>query len=155
MTAQLAETPVGFDLNQPFYRVIVTGSRDWLEAPSVWRPLDALLQHYGRIAVVHGLCPDGADAHAETWLQRNAGPRVRPGRFPADWPRYKGRAGFIRNGVMVRSGADLVLAFANPCSRRRPWCPPGKHPSHGTADCVAQAREAGIPIKFSPEGMSW
>jgi hypothetical protein len=153
--AQVEPLAAEFIPNMPFFRVIVTGSRDWRDAASVWTPLNALLGHYRRIVVVHGLCPDGADAHAESWLQENVGPHVRPGRFPADWARHGGQAGFIRNGVMVRAGADLVLAFANPCRRRRPWCPPGEHPSHGTADCVKQARGAKIPIKFSPKGMSW
>lgn len=136
-------------------RVIVTGSRDWRGTASVWVPLTRLLERHGQVTVLNGKCPRGADELASRWVDeyRNEGASEIP--FEADWDRHPGQAGFIRNGKMVAAGAHQVLAWANPCSRRRPWCPPGRHPSHGTADCVAKARAAGIPVYFCPQGMSW
>jgi hypothetical protein len=152
---QQGQQATRFISNQRICRVIVTGSRDWRRPSSVRNALNALLGYHGSILLTHGLCPTGADDDAETWFQENVAPNVRRKVFPANWKLHGSRAGFIRNEVMILSGADLVLAFANPCPARKPWCPPGLHPSHGTADCVKQARQAGIQVKFSPEGMSW
>jgi len=53
--------------------------------------------------------------------------------YPADWKKYGPSAGPIRNQQMIDEGKpDLVVAF------------PG---GHGTADMVARAKKAGIPVK--------
>jgi hypothetical protein len=55
--------------------------------------------------------------------------------YPADWELHGKAAGPIRNEEMIRSGADLVIAFAG---------------GRGTADRVARARRAGIPVREGP-----
>jgi hypothetical protein len=54
--------------------------------------------------------------------------------FPADWERYKRRAGIIRNLEMLDQEPDLVIAF---------W--DGK--SRGTAHTIGEARRRGIPVE--------
>lgn len=52
--------------------------------------------------------------------------------FKADWDEHGKAAGPIRNGRMINEGQpDIVLAF------------PG---GRGTANCVKQAEEAGVPV---------
>lgn len=137
-------------------RVIVTGSRDWARASSVNGALDNILRRYGRVTVVQGLCPTGADVFAHRWVEmRSATRNVSGVGFPANWNKEGRQAGFVRNEQMVQAGADMVLAFALPCRRRTKWCPPGLHASHGTADCVLRAKKAKIPVFFSPHGLKW
>ena len=77
----------------------------------------------------------GADELAEMWARRHGIPALP---FPANWyPNGRGggldrSAGPKRNARMIRDGRpDIVIAF------------PG---GTGTADCVSQARSAGIKV---------
>lgn len=156
----------------PEYRVLVTGSSDWRDAKAIWVRLDAFLFFCRvtsrRLVVVHGDCATGADRIAARWCARaikTHGARwVRAEAHPADWdgpcrpgckPGHRRRrngtlycpaAGNYRNGEMTRLGAARCLAFARPCRRRgcTRWAQP--HCSHGTFDCITQARRAGIPV---------
>lgn len=124
------------------YRVLVTGSRDWEDEAAVRRALvDAWVASNGRpFIVVHGHCPTGADAVAESWgasmAALHADTTVE--RHPALWHRADGRydrtAGFRRNAEMVAAGADLVLAFI-------------KAGSHGATQCLELAEKASIPTR--------
>jgi hypothetical protein len=136
-------------------RVIVTGSRDWRSVAQVRSALSRLLARHGKVLVIHGLCPTGADRFAAEWVADHRGQGASEKPHPANWAELGKNAGPTRNGVMIDEGGDVVLAFADPCRTRKPWCPPGRHPSHGTADCVRKARAAGIPVYFCPQGMSW
>ncbi|MFJ5967918.1 SLOG family protein [Streptomyces sp. NPDC093060] len=122
------------------YRVLVTGSRDWPTPSTVWAALnntreEALLagQH---LAVVHGACPTGADAHAAHWAEtaRQFATGVTEERHPADWTRHGKSAGFRRNAEMVNLGADICLAFI-------------KDGSRGASHTARLAEQAGIPIR--------
>jgi hypothetical protein len=102
-------------------RVLVTGSRDWRDVHAVRRQLGNLI---GRspdgLVVVHGACPNGADAIATEWVtdsQPHYGPLVTEEAHPADWNQHGKRAGFIRNTEMVEAGADVCLAFIRGRSR--------------------------------------
>lgn len=121
-------------------RVIVTGSRDFTDQALVWSVLDELYAVGGRLLLVHGACPTGADKHANDWaILRQHGPHagnnVLVDRFPANWSHGRG-AGMARNAQMVKAGADLVVAFFAP--------PPAEN--KGTAGCVKLARRAGIEV---------
>ncbi|MCP9209675.1 SLOG family protein [Streptomyces sp. NEAU-Y11] len=136
------------------FTLIVTGSRDWRDRRSIWMPLDKLLQGHGRIAVRNGKARKGLDRLVSEWAvaRMHDGAIEIPHR--ADWDAHGWRAGFLRNGEMVDAGANSLLAWANPCRKEdRRWCPPGEHPSHGTADCARRARAAGIPVFSCPLGM--
>jgi hypothetical protein len=70
-----------------------------------------------------------------------------------DWARSR-QAGHQRNGRMVAKaaarGGDCVAVVAA-CAD--PKCPEaGSHDSHGTANCMDQAREAGLDVERIPAG---
>lgn len=127
-------------------RVLVTGSRDWEDADSVNSTLDRVRSwwppHLGMI-VVHGACPDGADYYANEWAIHNPSALAEP--HPAKWREKGYAAGVIRNSEMVALGADICLAFMNPCVRPR-CSDPQPHPSHGTHDCMIKAKAEDIPV---------
>ena len=133
-------------------RVLVTGSRDWADADAVHTALYAQgrLSPQGRMLVIHGACPTGADALAQRFAEDYAHYGVEALRVPADWarvctddcyhpPRYRNyvpycpSAGTLRNQQMVDLAADVCLAF-----------PLGR--SVGTRDCMRRAHTAGIPV---------
>lgn len=117
-------------------RVLVTGSRDWSDAVVLsWALTRTAIDPETRLlrpdlVVVHGDCPTGADAMAQSFCEFLGVPTER---HPADWSKYGRGAGPIRNQEMVDLGADLCLAFPLPGSR-------------GTANCMKLARAAGIPV---------
>ena len=123
-------------------RVLVTGSRNWLDPLAVSRALDeAWALSGGFMILVHGDCPTGADAQAESWAvwMRSRGYSVKSEKYPADWKRFKKRAGFIRNAEMVKLGADLCLAFIY-------------NGSNGASHTRDLAKKAGIPTQTFIEG---
>lgn len=111
-------------------RVIVTGSRHLPDTGQVATALAAATTVGDTI--VHGACPTGADAQADTFA-RTRGRQTEP--HPADWGRLGRAAGPARNQHMVSLGADLVIAFPHPTL-----------PSPGTWGCVRAARRAGLPV---------
>jgi len=114
---------------KPIRRIIITGSRQWpnLDIPHM------ILDHLSKDSedgamLVHGACR-GIDLDAaEYW--GGMGKRVED--WPADWKSEGRRAGIIRNQMMVRSGADICIAFIYRESR-------------GATHCAEQADKAGIP----------
>jgi hypothetical protein len=131
------------------FRLLVTGSRTWTDRDTI----DAALTRAWRAAgsppdavLVVGRARDGADRFAEEcWTAR--GLLVDP--FPAHWKRADGTlhrgAGHERNQRMVDSGASMCVAFHDLCVL--PGChPKPPHGTHGTTDCVARAKRAGIPV---------
>jgi SLOG family YspA-like protein len=116
--------------------VIVTGGRDFTKP---WR-VDGILDSYhaqGKIVVVDGGCPTGADLFARQWVIKH-GYRTRT--HPANWRLYGDAAGPIRNGEMLRSWAHFprVVVAAFPTRT-------GK--GSGTQDCVNQARALGLTVE--------
>lgn len=110
-------------------RIIFCGGRDYANRHAVAQVLLALDEDV--VTVVHGACPTGADEIVDE-LARNFGwgPfKVEP--HPANWGLHGRAAGPRRNAQMLSAGADLVIAF------------PG---GNGTADMVARARAAGVPV---------
>lgn len=131
--------------------VLVTGGRDYGTDIDIERLYDALYTIHGQTPItvlVHGYAR-GADSIAREWGEgrRQMGQDVSVMGFRADWDlqhHCKGHrhtrlgAGHCRNGRMIawvvaQPGTDkLVLA-----------CPGGR----GTADCVRQAKAAGLVVK--------
>ena len=120
------------------YRVLVTGSRDWEDAPTLVAALEAVFdQSYSndsRLVVVQGGAA-GADIMARRWANWKYG--VDCETYEAEWrPHgiYNPQAGLVRNRLMVNLGADLCLAFIRGGSR-------------GATHCAQLAEEAGIPVR--------
>lgn len=117
------------------YRILVTGSRDWTDTDAICDALDTALDEAPKDRdtwLVVGDCPTGADHIAATWAN-TAGLTIE--RHLARWTTHGRAAGLIRNAAMVRSGADLCLAFQRDHSR-------------GTTHTITLARRAGIPIRL-------
>lgn len=147
-------------------RVLITGSRDWVSWRAVWRELDLvfadIVQHLPDadrvLTVVHGNCPQGADAFAHLWCVEEGRERAEKiginfweERHPAKWNSLGRRAGFIRNAEMVDLGADVLLAFSRVCTS--PTCRVKTvHGSHGAGHTVELAEKAGIEIRGFREG---
>ena len=112
------------------YRVLVTGSRTWTDVEEVETQLSlAKMTHPGRMVVVNGMCPTGADRIAFEWAERNGVPTEK---HPADWSQGPG-AGPWRNQAMVDSRPDIVLSF-------------NRMQSKGTEHCTAAAEAAGLKV---------
>jgi hypothetical protein len=132
-------------------RVLVTGSRTWTDAACIRRELNCelTLRSDDLFVLVLGMANRGADAIANAWAveRKKRGHPVEVERHPADWYRRGRRAGVIRNAEMVAAGADLCLAFIDPCASS--VCrKPRPHGSHGAAHCAGLAEQAGIPTTF-------
>ena len=122
-------------------RILVTGSRDWTDTATIQEMLLAQAGKRPRefVTLVHGsqvsrdrrtLVRYGADYLAGE-VAKQQGWQVET--YPAEWQRYRRRAGPLRNQLMVDHGADVCIAFPMPDSK-------------GTWDCVRRARAAGIPL---------
>ena len=106
-------------------RLLICGSRDFNDYELMVRSL----AEFKPIQVISGMAR-GADALACRWAHEH-GIALRA--MPADWKRYGPRAGFIRNGEMVRD-ADAVVAFWDGHSR-------------GTAHTISLAAAYRLPCK--------
>jgi hypothetical protein len=124
--------------------ILVTGDRRWRHPDRLAQVLDqAATQAGGRVRLLVGDCPTGADRHAARWARQRGVPfRV----FRARWAQMaaEGRsrrwAGPLRNHAMLDTldqadGERLVLAFHDDLVRSR-----------GTRQCVAAARRRGYPV---------
>lgn len=126
------------------YRVLVTGSQLWTDKAFIFEELDWEFETYflrstaDVFVLVHGDCPNGADAFAKEWgeLRKSQGLPIRIEPHPADWkgPRKRG-AGYARNAEMVKLGADSCLAFI-------------LNESNGSTHCSGLAEKAGIPTQI-------
>jgi hypothetical protein len=110
-------------------RVLITGSRTWDDITTIRIALSGR-DDPGGVTLVSGACPRGADRLCEV-VAEQLGWTVE--RHPADWDRWKKRAGFIRNNEMADLGADVCLAFHRDNSR-------------GTWHMINAAAKRGIPI---------
>lgn len=149
---------------QPPYRLLITGSRDWADTELIRHQLTRTwLTVAGPFLVVHGACPTGADDIASDWvanMQEAEMGAVAEEAHPADWDHctdtcpqghrrrkragdsvHPGRlqtycpsAGPRRNRELVACGADLALAFI-------------KGGSRGASHTAALAEQAGIETR--------
>jgi hypothetical protein len=110
-------------------RLLVCGGRNYHRARRIYDALDLLHERIGVDVLIHGDCPTGADAGADSWAM-SRGVCVDP--YPADWDAHGRSAGAIRNREMLRRAVpDCAVAF------------PG---GPGTANMVGLIEAAGIPL---------
>ena len=110
-------------------KVLVCGSRDWLDIEPIRKELSALPKDS---IIIHGAAR-GADTLADQ-VAVELGLKVKV--FPASWHRYGRAAGPIRNQKMLEEHPDLVLAFCHDLTK-----------SKGTADMIRRARLAKVKVK--------
>lgn len=136
MAGQVTAVEYGTEFTK--LRVLVCGGRDYQDRDRVTRELNNLCGEVSDeyplgtvcLAIIHGACPTGADSFADEWAVGNW---AQFKEYPADWKKHGRAAGPIRNQLMIEDGKpDMVLAF------------PG---GRGTADMIARAKRAGIPVK--------
>jgi YspA, cpYpsA-related SLOG family len=101
-------------------RLLVTGSRDWTDEDLILAELTRARAELGDGAtLVHGDARGADRMAAAIW----AGPwRLHVEPHPANWGRDGNIAGYLRNRLMVRLGADLCLAFILNHSRGATMC---------------------------------
>lgn len=117
-------------------RVLVTGSREWLNRTAIWAVLNRELeQHPEGIIVVHGKCRTGADDIADRWAagMKAIGLPVEIEEHEPDFDAHGDRAPLVRNREMAESGPDVCHAFPI-------------EGSHGTRHCMTRAMAAGVPV---------
>lgn len=119
--------------------LIVTGSRTWEKPEMIRADLDARLENYDSITLLHGHNPNGADAIAHAWALEHPD-KVVLLPFPADWKTHGPSAGPKRNQQMLEEllgMADIarigVLAYPERSSR-------------GTTDMMDRAAKAKVPV---------
>ena len=121
------------ELYRDSYRVIVAGSRTFLDYDLMRRELDNLFwispEFENRdIKIVSGMA-DGADTLAIRYADEHQLTKIL---FPANWKSYKRIAGFLRNEDMLSIATHLVVFWD------------GK--SSGTRHMIEIARAKGIPV---------
>jgi hypothetical protein len=120
-------------------RILVTGSRNYTSRKSIKDALERWTQGtaWRDITLVHGDCPTGADAIANS-IAVQKGWKIE--RYPAQWHKHGKAAGPLRNGEMADAGADVCLAFPTADSK-------------GTLDMIKKAKAADIPVNiyFPPD----
>ncbi len=111
-------------------RRLITGSRHW--PTSQWWKVWDVCHEAGHLIL--GDCPTGADL----WARRFAEFYQRSHRVhEANWHRYRGNAGPVRNTEMVKDSPDDARAFVIA------W-----EPCRGTRDCATKCRRAGVPTEM-------
>jgi len=109
-------------------RVLVCGSRDWVDEKSITNELDKLPLD---TVIIEGGAR-GADSIAQRYA-RSKGFQVET--YKADWGKYNKAAGPIRNQQMLETGVDLVIAFQLNNSR-------------GTKDMINRSKMVGVEAKI-------
>jgi hypothetical protein len=124
--------------------ILVTGDRNWSHPDRLAQVLDqTAAEAGGRVRLLVGDCPTGADRHAARWASQHGVPvqvfRARWEQMAAEG-RPRRAAGPLRNRAMLDAldraeGERLVVAFHHDLGRSR-----------GTRQCVAAARHRGYPV---------
>lgn len=125
-------------------RVLITGSRDWLDKERIWADLDMIYcstpsmidYQMEKLVVVNGAA-QGADEMSTLWVKdaMEDGLYVALERYPAEWNKFGKRAGYIRNAKMIETRPDLCLAYI-------------RNDSKGATMCAKLAQAAGIETRI-------
>lgn len=94
------------------FRVIVAGSRDFIDSGVCFEVLDKVFSKKMPDSVVCGKAR-GADTLGAMWAVKHG---VKVDEFPADWNRYGKSAGYLRNAEMA-DNAEALVAFWDGTSR--------------------------------------
>ena len=114
------------------FRVIIAGGRDFTDYPLLHKKCDVFFREKTPSVILSGVAK-GADSLGVRYAKEKGIPVQE---YPANWQKLGRRAGMVRNRQMLED-ADALVAF---------W--DGK--SHGTANMISIAKEAGIPVRVVP-----
>jgi Protein of unknown function (DUF4031) len=124
-------------------RLLVTASRTWTDKARAQRILGPYFAP--DVTLVVGGAAGGDTLAAFIWREWGGQVEEHPV-SREEWAANPGRAGHARNGVMVGRGAERAVALMMPCEK--PECVAAEpHGTHGTADCIRRAEQAGIPVE--------
>lgn len=118
-------------------RILVCGGRNYRNSQFLGQVLSDLtaenISQGDPVTIIHGAAR-GADEMAGAWAMSN---RLNMEVYAANWNEDGRAAGPIRNARMLAEGKpDLVVAFSG---------------GRGTADMIAKARRAGVPVHIVGE----
>jgi hypothetical protein len=114
-------------------RVLVCGGREYSNAARVYWALDAVHAKHGITLIIEGGAR-GADMLGRAWAVARGIAFVTE---EAEWKKYGAVAGSIRNAAMLaKHNPEAVVAFTG---------------NSGTADMVAKARAAKVPVWEVPD----
>ena len=123
------------------FRVVVAGSRDFIDYAVMVEKLDALLinkKETHNIVIVSG-CARGADLLGESYAEDRD---YCVAKYPADWEQHGKRAGYLRNVTMAEN-ADAVVVF-------------NQNDSRGSNHMEKIAIERGLPTRvYRNVGENW
>lgn len=111
-------------------KVIIAGSRDFNDYDKLKSVCNEVLKNFNDVEIVSGTAK-GADELGIEYAEENNYQLVK---FPAQWHRYRKRAGYIRNKQMAEY-SDMLIAFWN-----------GK--SRGTKMMINLANEKNLQVKI-------
>lgn len=110
-------------------KLLIAGSRNIANVEFIESVLDGIRLNTKITHVISGMAR-GPDMIGKEWADKHSIP-VLP--YPADWPKYKGAAGFLRNSDMAKE-ATALIAF---------W--DGK--SSGTRDMIKKMEKLNKPTR--------
>lgn len=89
-------------------KALICGGREWSDYEFISYTLDEIHEQKKFTSIIHGNSL-GADYLSGVWARNRKVPVVT---FPADWNKYRTKAGPIRNQRMLDDGKpDLCIAF--------------------------------------------
>jgi len=112
-------------------KIIVCGGRNYHDWQFICKCLDHLHSKKGITLLIEGGA-NGADAHAGIWADNNGVNRITA---HANWNYHGGKAGPIRNQLMMSLNPDGVVAFDG---------------GRGTKSMISIAEKAGVKV-WRPE----
>ena len=121
-------------------KVIICGDRNWCNSEIIAEYIEILVPY--KVIVIEGEC-SGADIKARNEALKQ---KLKVIRHPAEWSRYGGAAGPIRNRIMLDEHPALVIAFHNDLEDSR-----------GTKNMVGLATQSKIcdVLLVTSKGWKW
>lgn len=117
--------------------ILVCGGRHFTDYPLLCVALDKIKENDSEIEIVSGHC-QGADMLGEKYAEEHG---ISVKIFPADWGKYKRKAGLIRNKQMIEYIKNfdnrIVVAFTS-------------ENTVGTRNTITLAKKANIPVMEIP-----
>lgn len=117
-------------------KVLVTGDRNWDDSDRIFTVIGALAaldKSQGKLEIINGDCPTGADALAIRAAKIFDADHEE---YEAKWVIYGRGAGPIRNQLMIDDNPDIVLAVAFHDNIKEP---------RGTKDMLKRCLDHDIP----------